>query len=190
MVRYGGSKGKVPLRIHELVSYVQDVPGPTYQAARLAQAQSIKRVCSTEWDIVAHNIAWRIPLPIRVETPNTGSHEMWECFNPAAWFALQGQYTIENFIAGRPLWLFVEEQGRRLSSYFGNARTGKWEYHNALDRCRFLGYKLPRLLAGAEPNKPADAVSNRLLIAFKSLRNNAPSGPWRKSELLPYERRR
>jgi hypothetical protein len=162
-VQYRGSEAQVPLRIRELVSHVEDAPGLGYQVLILPQAQSIKRVFSSEWNLMAQNLFWNIPLPIRMENADTGSQKVWERFNPAVWFALQGQYTIENFLACRPFWQFIEDHWKRLSSHFGTARSGNWEHHDAPDCCRCPGYDLPSLLAGAQPKGAADAVIKEIL---------------------------
>lgn len=163
MIRYGGREGKVPFCIKDLVAYLEDLPRPQYEMVRQFEARRSRQIFSAEWDLAADNIVWRIPLPIRIERPNVGSHLSLEHRNPAVWFALKGKYTIANFLADRSLSKFIEDHWMRLLFQFGNARTGKWEHHDALDRCRCPGYALTHLLAFGEPNKIADAVLKEIL---------------------------
>lgn len=158
MIQYGDREAKIPFCVDDLLNYLENLPRESYNMMRRAEAQVAKRILSTEWDVAADNIVRRIYLPIRIETPNVGSHIILEHYNPAVWFALKGKYTIANFLADRSLSDFIEGHWRRLLFQFGSARTGKWEYHDSLDRCRCPGYALPHFLAYAEPNKVADAV--------------------------------
>jgi hypothetical protein len=97
-IQYGGSDYLVPFRIHDLITYIEDFPGLTYPILRLAQAKSVKRYFSTEWDAIAREIAWRIPLPAWVKCRDTGGDKTWDRFNPAVWFALQEKGNVEDLM--------------------------------------------------------------------------------------------
>lgn len=163
MIKYEERKEEIPFSIDDLITYLQNLPRAENDILPQAAARSAKRIFSGEWEIAADNIVRRVPLPIRIETPNVGPRVEWRSCNPAVWLALKGKYTIADFLAGRSLKLFIEDHWARLSFQFGNDHTAKWEHHDALDRCRCPGYTLPHLLAFAEPSKAADAVLNEIM---------------------------
>lgn len=169
VIQYGGREYPVVFCVDDLVTYLQDLPRSQYQILRPAEARVTRRMFTKEWDLVAEKIIWRIPLPIRIETPGYESYITLEYFNPAVWFALQGKYTIADFLADRSVPSFIEDHWRRLSLQFGSSPIGKWEYHNAVDSCRCPGYTLPHLLVDEEANKAADAIMDEILSHVDSL---------------------
>lgn len=164
-----GKRVEVPFYVRDLVAYLHNLPRPQYQVLQPWEARVARRMFTKEWDLAAEKIIWRLPLPLRIETPGLESHIALEYFNPAVWFALQGKYTIANFLADRSLSRFIEDHWRRLSLQFGGNCIGEWEYHNAADGCRCPGYTLSHLIVSQEANKIADAILDEILSHIDSL---------------------
>lgn len=169
VIQYGERGDEVPFYVRDLVAYLHNLPRPQYQVLQPWEARVARRMFTKEWDLAAEKIIWRLPLPLRIETPGFESHIALEYFNPAVWFALQGKYTIANFLADRSLSRFIEDHWRRLSLQFGGNCIGEWEYHNAADGCRCPGYTLSHLIVSQEANKIADAVLDEILSHIDSL---------------------
>lgn len=175
MIRYDGKDRSVPFCIEDLINHLEGLPWSQPRTVRQLEARRAKQTFSTEWELAADNIVRRIPLPTRIGRPNVGSRLTLGPWNPAVWFALQGKYTIANFLADRSMLEFIEDHWRRLLFQFDDDRTGDWENHDAVDRCRCPGYALTHLLAFGEPNKVADAVLKEILthvdpLIFEHLR--------------------
>jgi len=165
-VRYANNPESVPLALAELLSHIIDLnKSSTRRIKHLEQVQQWKiHSRQSTWLLFCRLINKRVQPRIWLRKRDLkSSASSWEIRNPALWFALQGRFTLGDFLRARSFTWFIEMHWTRLVSQSDQASLNEhlqW-------CCRCPGYELASRLASQSFDSlngdVAEAVSKEII---------------------------